>query len=160
MTPIEKELLDDLEEKYFTTWEKDGRVFHEVGLMQIWWRGYCDADRGWTDPPEFSKEFTEWLEKHDSRVVEFGIGPPVISFPSNEVAVEFCFAWHKPGEIQRLAYFKRCRENQIPLAEDRGTVEEQHARMTRWMQESRVEANLWREELRAETDDWKRRHNL
>lgn len=89
----------------FTTFECNDKVYHGVGLIQIWVRGYGVPDT-WYDPPKFTEEFKQWLKDHDSEVTEWFVGPPHIVFPNQKIAQAFKEEWHDKAR-ERYPYEAR-----------------------------------------------------
>lgn len=79
----------------FETFEHEGIIYHQVGLMQAWVRGYTDpAQYMMTEPPQWTAEFRQWLEDHRSSIAEWIVGPPIIAFPDRETEAQFKVEWH------------------------------------------------------------------
>lgn len=85
----------DILDAPFETFEHDGKTYHQVGLMQAWVRGYTDPRiHMTTEPPAWKDDFLTWITSHESQIREPMIGPPMIVFPSPEMAEEFRDEWH------------------------------------------------------------------
>jgi hypothetical protein len=78
----------------FTSWEYEGKTYHNIGLLQMWVRGYTPYANRYEDPPVLIDELEEWLEAHNSAMVDFPVGPPAFQFPSKDVAELFRMEWH------------------------------------------------------------------
>ena len=115
----------------FQVWsDGKGRLFHAVGLLQLWERGYTDDEHPFRDPPILTEQLTQWLEKHDCESTEFIVGPPHFVFPSAEVSEAFRRRWHIPGEIQAQARRQYLQEHgvsfqrgQLPSLEEQESIQ-------------------------------------
>lgn len=98
--------MDDTKEAVpFETFEGNGKVYHAVGLLQLWQRGYTAMEDRYADPPIYNPDLLAWLEANGSRWVEFIVGPPTIEFPDAATAERFREVWHEPGEARKIAYY-------------------------------------------------------
>lgn len=108
---------NEIDESGFKYFEHDDLFYHEVGILQFWWRGYLENVTEWTDPPKLNLKLLEWLDIHNSRYVDSAFGPPMFEFPNKEVLNLFKEEWHNPGEIQSKTYKEWChreRDLEIP----------------------------------------------
>jgi hypothetical protein len=108
MSPEEKIQTSSMHSKEldapFETFEHKGIIYHQVGLMQAWVRGYTDPNQHMTtEPPQWDKGFLQWLTEHQSSIEEFFVGPPTICFPNNQTADAFRKEWHEKAR-ERYPY--------------------------------------------------------
>lgn len=103
---------DDLLDAEFETFEHSGSIYHNVGIMNAWVRGYTDPDTHMlADPPTWTQEFMEWLERNGSTILELMVGPPVIRFPDADTAEAFRTEWHEKSR-ERYPYVQQERYQQ------------------------------------------------
>ena len=105
----------------FETFEADGAIYHSVGLMQAWARGYTDPGTHMsTEPPAWTDAFKAWIADHDAEIAEAFVGPPMIRMRDIDTAEAFKRDWHdRAGErypyAQAAEYEVTARTNRLAL---------------------------------------------
>lgn len=96
----------------FNTWTYDGVLYHDIGLLQCWVRGYTIPTAPMLgEPPAFALVFLKWLEDHGCKLRENFVGPPYIEFPDAATAELFKTEWHDRAR-DRYPYYEQEKCNQ------------------------------------------------
>jgi hypothetical protein len=92
--------LGDIPDEKFNLWSHEGKYYHEIGLMQMWRRGYTPFGNRYDEPVITTPAFKRWIKKNNSEFAPNGIlgGPPFVRFPDIETAKKFWEEMHIPGE--------------------------------------------------------------
>lgn len=85
----------------FETFVFEGEIYHQVGLIQMYARGYS-VGHPLDDPPKYNPRLVGWLVEMGSDLRETMVGPPMFVFPNRVVAECFRNTWHDTSSIRTL----------------------------------------------------------